>query len=60
MIVQLQGNIDISEKELKQKEIQLNSLQKEVDEVTRKLKNGLSLESHSYKVEEYTRRRKAC
>jgi chromosome segregation ATPase len=45
MIVQLQGNIDISEKELKQKEIQLNSLQKEVDKVTRKLKNELSLES---------------
>jgi DNA repair exonuclease SbcCD ATPase subunit len=32
-------------KELKQKEIQLNSLQKEVGEVTRKLKNELSLES---------------
>ena len=33
------------DKELKQKEIQMNSLQKEVGDVTRKLKNELSLES---------------
>ena len=37
--------IDKMDKELKQKEIQLNSFQKEVDDVTRKLKNELSLES---------------
>ena len=37
--------IDKMDKELKQKEIQLNLLQKEVGEVTRKLKNELSLES---------------
>jgi chromosome segregation ATPase len=37
--------IDKIDKELKQKEIQLNSLQKEVGEVTRKLKDELSLES---------------
>jgi chromosome segregation ATPase len=37
--------IDKMDKELKQKEIQLNSLQKEVGEVTRKLKDELSLES---------------
>ena len=36
---------DQMNKELKQKEIQLNSLQKEVGDVTRKLKNELSLES---------------
>ena len=37
--------IDKMDKELKQKEILLNSLQKEVDDVIRKLKNELSLES---------------
>ena len=37
--------IDKIDKELKQKEIQLNTLQKEMGEVTRKLKNELSLES---------------
>jgi chromosome segregation ATPase len=37
--------IDKMDKELKQREIQLNSLQKEVGDVTRKLKNELSLES---------------
>ena len=37
--------IDKMDKELKQKEIQINSLQKEVGDVTRKLKNELSLES---------------
>jgi chromosome segregation ATPase len=37
--------INKMDKELKQKEIQMNSLQKEVGDVTRKLKNELSLES---------------
>ena len=66
MIVQLQGNVEVSEKqlnihlsklkniqierddlkaELKQKEIQLNSLHNEVGDITRKLKNEISLES---------------
>ena len=37
--------INKMDKELKQKEIQINSLQKEVDDVIRKLKNEHSLES---------------
>jgi chromosome segregation ATPase len=42
--------IDKMDKELKQKEIQMSSLQKEVGKVTMKLKNELSLESTNVQI----------